>query len=424
MIKLPIGKKKVNSQADSSQKQYYIALDIGTEVLKGLLFSITDLGVEIWKSYSMPQQLHAMRSGVITNVNTVMENSKLVVNKLTEDLKPSEKPTYLSLGMAGELINGVSIVVDYDRENKGTRPLDAREEEEIKTKIFQEIIANGQEELAAKQDTTPDNISILHITITGLQVGGASVPSLQGYEGDSIRLHLYASFAPLNYLNDLKQIVNELGMKIGVVVAQPFAIASSFTRTGKSDLSAIFIDIGGGTSDVALVTNSNTIDTQMFAFGGRAFTKRIAKYANIDYRYAEKRKLKYSAGELDTELKDEIRRTLAADVKLWVRGLKIALESIEGVEQYPDQIYMCGGGALLPDIKSAILEYPWTKELLFNKIPTVNLLTPNRLNSVYDKTGTLTNPYDVTPAALARFYWDIVKSPSMHYIPEDIYKID
>ena len=83
---------------------------------------------------------------------------------------------------------------------------------------------------------------------------------------------------------------------------------------------------------------------------------------------------------------------------------------------YPDTFYLCGGGALLPDIKEMMLTYPWHKHLPFNRMPKVTLVTPDRLDRVYDKSGLLVNPYDVTPAALARFYWDVTYRPYNHTV--------
>ncbi|PIY17828.1 hypothetical protein COZ14_01820, partial [Candidatus Dojkabacteria bacterium CG_4_10_14_3_um_filter_Dojkabacteria_WS6_41_9] len=73
--------------------KYLLSLDIGTEVMKGLLFSMSNLGVDIWSSYQVTQQTHAMRSGVILNQDTVLENARLCVQKLVEKLDPDEVPT-------------------------------------------------------------------------------------------------------------------------------------------------------------------------------------------------------------------------------------------------------------------------------------------------------------------------------------------
>ena len=154
----------------------------------------------------------------------------------------------------------------------------------------------------------------------------------------------------------------------------------------------------------------------MYAFGGRAFTNRISEDMHISYNIAEERKIKYSLGELPLDLRDEVRRIIVPDVKLWIETLENALKRMDDVDEFPPIYYMCGGGSMLPDIREQILAYPWHKVLPFKRLPRVMLVTPERLDRVYDKSGQLINPFDVTPASLARFYWDVLKYPEYNYL--------
>jgi len=85
-------------------------------------------------------------------------------------------------------------------------------------------------------------------------------------------------------------------------------------------------------------------------------------------------------------------------------GVEIALESFQDVKEYPTQIYLCGGGALLPEIQEGLLTYPWLQTLNFKKFPKVNFIFPNSVSNIIDKTKSATLPMDVTPLALARMY--------------------
>ncbi len=67
---------------------------------------------------------------------------------------------------------------------------------------------------------------------------------------------------------------------------------------------------------------------------------------------------------------------------------------------------MCGGGALLPEIKTSMLEFPWKKYLSFPVVPKIEIFTPDMLNNITDKSGDLRNIYDITPSALAKFAYD------------------
>ncbi len=404
------------SKKAQAKSKYLISLDIGTEVMKGLLFSMSNLGVDIWSSNQVTQQTHAMRSGMILNKETVLENARLCVQKLTEKLEPDEQPTKMVLGMAGELVNGISIRVSYERGAESHKKISESEANSVVENVISDILTKGKGELAKRLDTTEDNVEVLQITVTGMFADGRKVDSIVGLTPEEVVLNLYASFAPKTYINTLREISESLGLEIASIVTQPFAVSRSFAGSWDAEFSGIFIDVGGGTTDVALVQNGDTIQTQMYAFGGRAFTKKIAQSMDVSYTVAEGRKIKYATGELPQDLRDEVRRLLAPDVQLWLDALVVAMEEFENVDEFPPQFYLCGGGAMLPDLKEAILSYPWHKHLPFKRLPKVLLVTPDKLDRIYDKSGLLIHPYDVTPSSLAKFYWDVLRLPSLNYL--------
>jgi cell division protein FtsA len=393
-----------------------IAVDIGTEILKTLLFRCDAVGVHILDSSRIFQQQHAMRSGVIRSLETVIENCRLGMNDVTKGLEPEEMPKNIMMGIAGELIHGVSVEVNYDREDNAAKEVDEKEQENILTKVKENIHENGKMELANRYGMDPEDIEVLHITITGIEIGGMSVESLKGFTGKRVRLNFYASFAPRTYLEALKKVAESMELELAGIVSQPFAMARVVSGASEKNFNGIFIDVGGGTTDIALVQKGNVSDTQIFSFGGRVFTKRIGRKMNLDYRHAEARKIKYAEGGLDSKIAMEVRRAIRDDLSVWVEGLEVALGSMEDVEQFPPFMYLCGGGALLPDLRKALIEYPWTKKLPFPRYPKVLLVTPEKLDMVHDKHQHLKDAMDITPAGLARFAWDQRKYPDRHFV--------
>lgn len=392
-----------------------LAIDIGTETLKMLLFTCDEAGVNILKSSRIFQQQHAMRSGVIKSLDTVIENCHLGYNEVIEGIDEKNHPKRVVMGIAGELVHGVSIVVNYDREDRTSKEIDAKEQENIFGQVKANVFNDGRNELAERYGMDPADIDVLHITITGLEVGGMNVDSLVGYTGKQVRLNFYASFAPRTYIEALKKVAVSLNLEVMGIVSQPFAMARVFAGSSDRDFNGVFIDVGGGTTDIALVQGGNVADTQIFAFGGRVFTKRIAREMNLDFRHAESRKIKYSEGSLDAKISDKIKKIIAKDLGVWVEGLKFGLTSMEDVDSFPPYLYLCGGGAMLPDLRRAIMEYPWTVKMKFMRFPKVLIVMPDKLEKIVDKSGALKDPIDITPAGLARFAWDKIKYPEKHF---------
>ena len=404
MIKLPFKISKVNLL---DGKNSVVALDIGTESVKSLLFTMDDGGVYVNRVSRILQQQHAMRSGIITNLDTVLENCNLLIGELLSSLKEEDYPKSVIMGIAGEYIQGVSIIVNYQREENHEKEVTKKEQEKIIAQIKSQIVADGKGDLSQRTGLRNEDIEILHITPTGLEIGGMPVNTLIGYKGRDVRLHFYASFAPKTYTEALRKVANTLNLGVLGIVSQPFAVARAHSGVENPSFSAIFIDIGGGTTDVAIVKDGNIAETQMFAFGGRVFTKELAKLTDIDFRHAEIRKIKYSNKELTKEISRQVQKIMYSTGNLWMRTLKVALESCEDVDVLPSQIYLCGGGALLPDIKEVMLEFPWKKYLPFTVVPRIEMFTPNQLRGVRDNSGELQNVYDITPASLAKFVYDM-----------------
>ena len=404
MLNLPFLNKP--SKRNLTKEDNIVALDIGTEVLKSILFNVDTLGVEVSKVSRIEQQQHAMRSGIITNLDTVLENCRLSISSLTEKLAATEYPKNVVMGIAGEYIQGVSIVVNYQREENHDNEVTIKEQEKIISQIEKKIEINGKEDLSQRIGLTNEDIEILHITKTGLEIGGMPVDSLIGYKGRDVKLNYYASFAPRTYVEALRKVASDLGMNVIGIVSQPFSVARAYAGSSSREFSALFVDIGGGTTDIAIVERGNIAETKMFAFGGRTFTKEISKILDLDYRIAEQRKIKYSKKELNKELSRDIQKIVYPVARLWMKTLKSALSYCDDITTFPNQIYLCGGGALLPEIKEVMLEFPWKKFLPFSVVPKIDFFTPEKLDNIRDNSGELRNVFDITPASLTKFVYD------------------
>jgi cell division protein FtsA len=404
MFNLPFFKNNKQNLLDG--RSNVVALDIGTEQLKAILFSMTTAEIDIKKISRIEQQQSAMKSGIIMNLDIVLENCRLAFSDITSKLPQEELPKNIVMGIAGEYIQGVSIIVNYQREENYEKEVTQKEQNNIINQIKTKIETSGKEDLGQRTGLRNEDIEILHITPTGLEIGGMPVDSLVGYKGRDVRLHFYASFAPKTYVEALKKVASDLNLNVLGIVSQPFSVARAYNGSSSREFSAIFIDVGGGTTDIAIVDRGNVVETKMFAFGGRTFTKEIAKILDLEYRFAEQRKIKYSDKELTRELSGVVQKIVYPVAELWMKTLKMALQSCDDIESFPPQIYLCGGGSLLPEIKGVMLEFPWKKYLPFPVVPKIEYFKPENLNNITDSSGSLKHVFDITPASLSKFAYD------------------
>src|SRR5258708_38038101 len=102
------------------------------------------------------------------------------------------------------------------------------------------------------------------------------------------------------------------------MVAETYALARCLSANARTDSGAIFIDIGGGTTDIALVRQGGIEETRMFALGGRTFTRRLAANKGLSIKDAERLKLRYSSGGIKGGEREEIQKIFTAESKTWL----------------------------------------------------------------------------------------------------------
>ena len=116
---------------------------------------------------------------------------------------------------------------------------------------------------------------------------------------------------------------------------------------------------------------------------------------------AEVLKIKYGQGTLPRNVAEQFARILMQDSRVWLGGVELSLMEFAEKDLLPANIYLCGGGSALPEIGHVLSSDGWIKKLPFTKKPTISFLQPKDVINIMDRTGTLNNPQDITPMALA-----------------------
>lgn len=397
-----------------------LALDIGTEYVKAVIFDVDKHeGKVIIKGYGRAKQhSNAMRSAMVINIENVVKSCDLAIGealghadellqkKVGDENVETPLPQKVILGIAGELVNGIAIMAEYSREDID-HPITKEEIEEvvasIKARAFEDALDDVAEEIGVK----PERLQEINSQINASYIDGLRVDSPLGMTGEHISHKIYATFAPALHVNALREVVAQLKLETRGIVVEPYALTRSLKGALVNNFSGIFIDIGGGTTDVAVAQQGSIVGTKMFAYGGRVFTQRIAKDLDKDLHEAEQLKLQYSAGELDKVTEATVRQSIQKDMSVWLQGVYLALDEMEDIDTYSGDIYLCGGGSLLPDIKQALIEYPWSAKLPFLKHPKVVFVYPEDLDSIVDETGELEKVDEIAVLSLARMALEI-----------------
>ena len=205
----------------------------------------------------------------------------------------------------------------------------------------------------------------------------------------------------MTHIDAIETVVRELDLELASAVAQPYALARACASEEVWADGGIFVDVGGGTTDVALVRDGGVEGTRMFNLGGRAFTRRLALAFGLSYEEAEARKLRHSEGLLSAEQHRQVSELLTADAEVLLQGLALSLKELSRGEHLPSAIYLCGGGSLLPELTLELSKNAWASGLPFAKSPKIRHLVPPDVRNLTDSTGQLSSPQDIAPMGLA-----------------------
>lgn len=394
-------KKKKNTDFE---EEVFLTLDIGTEYVKSVIYQYKD-GIAHIVGYSkVKQHSKAMEGALIINIENVSSACDRGIGEalaIADNVlgRRVELPRFVTMGISGELVKGVSILANYEREDPNA-PITEEETSAVVESVKEQAFPESIDDIAEEIGTDSSKIKEVNSHINSTYIDGVKIDNPVGFTGKEVSYRVYSTFAPSLHVNSLFEIADRLELDILTIDVQPYAISKTFKDAHKSDFSKIFIDIGGGTTDIAVVENGGIIGTKMMAFGGRVFTRRIAKELNIDMNDAERMKLDYSNLKLQDITEKKIKKAIENDSKLWVEGVELSLKEFKEIESFPTEILLSGGGSELPEIKDILLSYPWLTVMPFERFPKIRPIYPNQIENIEDHTELMISTSDVAPAAL------------------------
>lgn len=377
---------------------HFVALDIGTEFVKALIFRIEDNKGIVVGTGRQRQRLGDMHGGTVTDIAGVVENCAKALDRAEE--MAGVVADECIIGIAGELVKGTTTTVHYERLNPETK-IDLTELKNIVNKVQWKAFDAARQQLAWETGYNAIDVKLVNASIVDVKIDNYKVTNPVGFQGKDISIGIFNAFAPMVHSGALQTVAADLGLDLISIAAEPYAVARSVGVDEAGEFNAIFIDIGGGTSDIAVVRNGGLEGTKMFAIGGRSFTKRLSQVLNVPFSKAEEIKIAYSNDMLEEKSEKTVKEALRLDAEVWVSGVELSLSEFSDIDLLPSRILLCGGGAALPEIKKVLETSDWYKNLPFARKPKISFIKPGDVTNIVDETGDIKDQQDITPMGLA-----------------------
>lgn len=399
--------KKVAAKLPArNSDQLLVGLDVGTEWVKALIAKVDGDELEIIGVGRAQQSLSDMQSGAIADIAGVVGNCERALTQAEDMAGVSARKTII--GIAGELVKGLTTTVKYRRPNP-ERPLDATEIELIIDRAQARTLERAQKQLELETGKKDVEVKLVNSAIVSIHIDTYKVSNPIGFQGKEVIIQLYTAFAPMVHIGALEKTASELDLDLIAVAAEPFAVSRSVIGTdAASNFTAILVDVGGGTTDIAVVDDGGVQGTRMFGIGGRGFTKAIANELDLKFSEAEKVKLELKGDSLDSNTKKSALEAIDRTLDVWLDGVELALSEFTNVDHLPHRILLCGGGASLHPLVTALKERNWYKELPFTKKPTIELIDPEQVVDISDATGKVVDHTLITALGLLRVGYDTI----------------
>lgn len=355
-----------------------MGLDIGTEFVKAVLGRPVKKGnIEILGVAKVKQQDGSMYNGAIADIPAVVATCEEALVKVEDEA--GERAELTVVGIAGELIKGNTTTVHYARKNP-KKPITEEEMQNIIRRVQQKSGEVAKKTVALETGNQNVEVRLINSAIVSLMIDGYKISNPIGFNGSDVVIQFYTAFAPMIHVSAIEKVCAELNLDLLTVAVEPFAVCRACLGDDlDSNFSGVVMDIGGGTTDIAIVDDGGVEGTKMFSLGGRSFTHQIEESLGVDFETAEKYKLKYDSGKLDDAKKAKIETALSRNLSVWFTGVEVALEDFEGLGTLPRNVMLCGGGAGLSLLQEQLATSDWYEGLPFSRRPIINLLDINGL---------------------------------------------
>ncbi|MDP2272952.1 MAG: cell division protein FtsA [Archangium sp.] len=250
-----------------------VGLDIGTTKICAIVGELTDEGIDIIGIGSHPSK--GLRKGVVVNIETTVNSIQRAIDEA--EAMAGTEITHVYTGIAGGHVKSF-----------GGRGVVALKDREVREADVARVIEQ------AKTVNIPVDREVIHVLPQEFIVddqGGIREPL--GMTGARLEAKVHIVTGAVASAQNIIKCANRAGLNVSDIVLQPLASSEAVLTEEEKELGVCLVDIGGGTTDIAIFQNGAIVHTAVIALGGHNLTNDIAVGLRTPIDHAERLKQKY-----------------------------------------------------------------------------------------------------------------------------------
>jgi len=255
-----------------------VGLDIGTTKIVAVVGRLDEHGkidvLGIGKSKSL-----GVQRGVVANITLTIESIQAAV-KMAEEAS-GLKITEVMVGIAGQHIRSMQHS-DYIMRDDAEAIIDVTDLEALKKNVNNLVMMPGEQ--------------ILHALPQEYRVDGDSnIINPRGMYGSRLEANFHIVVGQIASIKNIARCVEQSELKVGDITLEPLASADAVLGEDEKDAGVVLVDIGGGTTDIAIFKDGIIRHTAVIPFGGKVITEDIKEGCEIIEKQAELLKVKFGS---------------------------------------------------------------------------------------------------------------------------------
>ena len=262
-----------------------VGLDIGTTKICAIVGEKTDTGIDIVGIGTSVST--GLRKGVVINIDSTVESIKKAVEEA--ELMAGVEINSVYCGIAGGHIKGFN-----------SHGIVAVKEKEVKESDLRRVID------AAKAVAIPLDREVIHVIpqeyIIDEQDG---IKEPLGMSGVRLEAKVHIVTGAVSSAQNIIKCANRTGLNVSDIVLQQIASSEAVLNTDEKELGVALIDIGGGTTDIAIFSGGSIVHTAVLSLGGNHITNDLAVGLRTPTPDAEKLKINYGCAMTSMIDKDQ-----------------------------------------------------------------------------------------------------------------------